>query len=503
MNFYQNVTTVSELFNADGTQILSDLLQCRREPWFDCKTFIALQSRPSEYQIRTKWQRLCRQLHLEIGTEQAPTIFGRWQIPGHRLRRRRQTYFEHATRRVYHWQHGCYWEYTRGDCLIHAYRPKQPSGWLPTPTCIPIDGDVRHSGLLIARHLPAPQEAASATFQKNQEFHEYLSSLPLWERQLLQGIVVYTNPDEIRKKFPTPITSTSRLILVSDGSSRQSHITYGWALGSDDNEIFAEHAGAGYGEPTSHRAERWGMLSGVLFLHRLYTFLQIHELPSLSSVPLSILSDNNGLVQRISHRLKYKKCYPNATLTPDWDLVEQIVDTFSALPATTHKSVDWVRGHQDQTDSELSVEAVYNIRADELAGQFPLDRNHNGTCPLLPVEKCRLVLNNKIIQAHYSQVLRETYTLQAYFVYLEKRHGWTSTQRQQVDWTSFQRAATNTLQSPVQILKFVHDKLPTNSEKAKANPHQSATCTYCEQRETFHHLLTCQNIMSTEFREDF
>ena len=290
-------------------------------------------------------------------------------------------------------------------------------------------------------------------------------------------MVLNVAPDKISHALQNVNTSNMRFILVSDGSSRQSCITYGWVFGTEEHEILAEHAGAGFGAPTSHRAEGWGMLSGALFIHHLYQFVQIHELPPLDTIPITFLSDNNGLVQRITQRLQYKHCYPNATLTPDWDLVEQISQTIAALP-NKHSSVEWVRGHQDESEAELSVEAIYNIRADELAGAFPLDhREQNSACPLLPVEKCRLVLDSAIIQGHYNKAIRETYTLTAYYAYLEQRHGWTNIQRQQVDWISFQRAASNTLYSPVQLLKLVHDKLPTNSEWAKPNPHQSAKCT--------------------------
>jgi hypothetical protein len=70
----------------------------------------------------------------------------------------------------------------------------------------------------------------------------------------------------------------------------------------------------------------------------------------------------------------------------------------------------------------------------------------------------------------------------------------------QIDWNVFQRASDNSATNHVQLFKLVHLKLPTNSELAKANPHQSATCQYCPERQTFHHLLKCNNPISVTFR---
>ena len=48
---YLHVTTVSELFDAEGQNIIQDLFECRREPWFNPDTHVTLQNRPSSYQI--------------------------------------------------------------------------------------------------------------------------------------------------------------------------------------------------------------------------------------------------------------------------------------------------------------------------------------------------------------------------------------------------------------------------------------------------------------------
>ena len=164
--------------------------------------------------------------------------------------------------------------------------------------------------------------------------------------------------------------------------------------------------------------------------------------------------------------------------------------------------ISWVKGHQDASTAPLTVEALYNIRADALAGAHTPDPSSSTDgIGILPAERCRLKINSTPIQGHYEKHIRHSYTTPAYYRYLEQRHGWTSTQLMHLDWPAYRRAASNTPIDHVQLTKLVHNKLPTNSELAKSNPHQAATCHYCAERETFHHLLTCNNPLSTAFRE--
>lgn len=277
-------------------------------------------------------------------------------------------------------------------------------------------------------------------------------------------------------------------------------MSYGWVFGSSHQDIYAEHAGPGEGTPTSHRAEAWGMLSGVLFLQHLYKYTNSQDSHSATNAPIIFFSDNKGLVARVHQRRQYDKPYPNATLAPDWDLIEQIVQIMNRI-AQHPLEVQWVKGHQDGTMNDLTTEAIYNVRADELAGRcLPDGRNSGEPIEVLPAERCRLIIQKNIIQGHYTKHIRQAYVLPAYHQYLEKRYGWTTTQIQNIDWMVLQRASGTSHIDPVRLLKLVYSKLPTNSELAKVNPHQSATCHYCPERETFQHLLTCTNPISTAFR---
>jgi len=85
---FLHVTTVSELFNATGTQILPDMFNCHRPPWFNTTTYITLQRRPSDYQIKYCWQRLLRQICTSTGTLAASMHLGPFLTSAYKLRLR-------------------------------------------------------------------------------------------------------------------------------------------------------------------------------------------------------------------------------------------------------------------------------------------------------------------------------------------------------------------------------------------------------------------------------
>ena len=500
---YLHVTTVSELFDPAGCTLIPELFTCQREPWFNPSTVISLQRRPSDYQIRTKWQKLLRQWATSTGSLAASMDLGEWTVSGQRLRRYRRTYVSPTDyTRMYHWNDNCYWEYFQDAHQTMKYVPTRATNWRPSiESCIPINVIIHQDGTLtrlqrnIADATTRPQCRPPTTFQA------YIAALPEWERHLLQGVTLFLRPYELTHQI-AQLPTTGHLLAVSDGSLRGATITYGWVFGTDEGIIFAEHSGGGTGTPTSHRAEAWGMLSVCLFVHHLYQYTGNPATSPSTAPPLTFLSDNNGLVTRVTQRRQYDVPHPNATLAADWDLVEQITQVFQQLPQFDI-DIGWVKGHQDDENPEITVEARYNIRADALAGQFS---DHvpdiASSCTIVPAERCTLMVNQIPVHGHYGQSIRTAYTLPALYRYLEQRYGWTEQQREQVDWHIFQRAASNSPTSPIQLLKLVHDKLPTNSELAKSNSLQSSTCHFCTERETFYHLCKCANPIADKFRQE-
>jgi hypothetical protein len=496
---YLHVTTVSELFDAEGGHIIPDLFACRREPWFDPETHVTLQNRPSQYQINTKWQRLCREWATSTGTLALSMNLGTWTSPGQSLRRRRQTYkIRDAYQTIYHWREGAYWKFRPLNGSRRTYTPLCSSSWIPTIECTPISVRENSDNTIIvcsqAINLERPSQPHIF-----ETFEEYLEALPEWERSLLQGTRLLYSPYEIRHHMHQ-CNSDDSLLLVSDGSQQEHYLSFGWVFGTESGTIYAEHSGRGYGTATSHRAEAWGMLSATLFLHHCYHYTIGIDNDYPRRLAVVFCSDNSGLIQRISQRQSYTTSYPNSTLDPDWELVEQIHHTASLLPYS-RISYEWVRGHQDINATDLTTAARYNIQADFLAGSYEHYLPTN-TEWILPCERCRLVIDGSHVYSHYSQEIRHAYTKPLLFAYLTNRHQWPENTVQEIDWEVFRRAANHHNSPRTQLTKLVHDKLPTRYELAKSNPIQSPYCTHCGAKETFRHLLGCTHPTSKKFQSD-
>ena len=178
---------------------------------------------------------------------------------------------------------------------------------------------------------------------------------------------------------------------------------------------------------------------------------------------------------------------------------KQITQTIVTLPVND-KKIQWVKGHQDDVPDDLSIAAQYNIQADTLAeSAYPTRTFQSNDIIILPAAKCNLLIDGLMIQSNYPTAIRNMCTIPPYKQYITNRHQWMEAQASSIDWQLLERAIAKSNKNHVQMTKFLHNKLPTNAELAKSNPHQSKQCPYCDQVGTFHHLLCCSNPLSDTF----
>ena len=288
--------------------------------------------------------------------------------------------------------------------------------------------------------------------------------LPHWEQELLQHINWILEPFEIMHYLHKQGSSEDfRLLIVSDGSSIDTTaMSFGLVIGSSSNQILLEAMGPAWGQPSSHRAECTGCLAGALIIQHLSKFT-MQQFPE--NLQFKILSDNQGMIKSLTQRRTYSHPYPNSTLNPDWELLEEIHHTYQSV-TTTGLSFEWIRGHQDRTTlASLSVEAKFNIRADHLAGDYcvMVEARVRPQSPIMTQTKCVLYLQEKALHGHYESALRRSVAEPEFFQYLQKRHGWSSTTTTLIDWELFRKAARNFPSTDIHLLKLVYDKLPTNN----------------------------------------
>lgn len=139
------------------------------------------------------------------------------------------------------------------------------------------------------------------------------------------------------------------------------------------------------------------MLAGATLLKHLPQYTRQQYLA------LNNISNNFGLITRLTSHNTYTSPYLNATLAPNWDLTEEIYQTMHHLQINT-QSYEWVRGHQDRRVpfKRLDQEAKYNVRADELANSA-MAALHTGhiISPILPHTGCYLNIGKHTCSGHY------------------------------------------------------------------------------------------------------
>jgi hypothetical protein len=275
---YLHVTTISELFDADGTRLLRYMQDCEKPPWQDRNQFGTIQKRPSIHQIKKKWQALCRQWSRPNGTRLETTVLGKWTHRGTKFRQRRETYNESG--KIYHWVNDCYWVLQPSTAHNGYFILDRETQWTPTDLATPtrivrIPTPKGHeyytsTDVSCAATHPDPNhdnQLASGNFQ------EYMKETPDWEKKLLQETEFHIDAHQTMNDIIQIANDPDQvLLMVSDGACHHDTTSFGWTIGDELGRQLAWGKGPGYGQATSHRAECWGALAMARFLYHLSIF---------------------------------------------------------------------------------------------------------------------------------------------------------------------------------------------------------------------------------------
>lgn len=429
------------------------------------------------------------------------------QEPTGNLPLRREAYIDTQKGVVHAWRDGRYWEALPHHSLINQYYAATPTTWQPHDNHItPIDIVQYHSPRrFTVSHRQNHTYTPKPTTPPIKDFAEYVTTFEQWEQELLGNINRNTQPYELMHRLEKWGTDEV-LLVVSDGSSLEHHsMSFGVVVGDKQGSIMVEAYGQATGDTTSHRAECTGCLAGALLLKHLQEYTSILIPPHIQ---LEIVSDNQGMITSLNDRMTYTTVCPNATLQPDWDILEETHQTYTQV-GTTNQTYKWVKGQDDNGKAKLSVEANYNIRADYLANHVPHMTYPNDTrimrdqypTPMRHYTRCILYIDDKARHGHYTATIRQAAALPRYHQFLMAKYQWTTHHLNIVHWEIFQMAACTFPSTHTHLLKLVYDKLPTNHVRSWYDPTISAQCHFCHHPETFEPLcLSDCNPRSQEFQ---
>ena len=193
-----------------------------------------------------------------------------------------------------------------------------------------------------------------------------IESLPPWEKQLLQHLVL-----EVPEATLIEAILSEHIIIVCDGSAhlKTNQASFGWRLATATKRHLAHCNGPAYGyKATSYRAEGYGILSCLRFLYRLR---QAHNITAPISIEL--LCDNISMITETPKDYKLDKIAPNSTLDSDWGVLAEIWTSMKCLDDSWRPNPKHIKGHQDKETPyhELSFRAQLNdVDADGLAEQY-------------------------------------------------------------------------------------------------------------------------------------
>jgi hypothetical protein len=270
-------------------------------------------------------------------------------------------------------------------------------------------------------------------------------------------------------------------------------------MSTSDGTRLATCAGPGFGPGTFHRAEGYGVLSAVHFVYCLQLFVQ-----STNIWAVQFTMDNKGLLIRIDQRRQYDKSYANATLAPDWDIVEEIVSTLILLLVTP--SFSHVKGHQDDhvAYADLSVAAQLSVEADALAGEFQTQfPSENLKAPLLPSTGVNLMICKSTVTGHYPSRIREAAASPELIGYLGRRNHWTQHDWGTIDLQVYQQIISRNSHQHFNVVKCIHNKLLTATIRQFTDATIHSRCLLCHDKiESFSHVIRCSHLTRKAWRDD-
>ena len=350
------------------------------------------------------------------------------------------------------------------DCIPVSFDPDHAPGWrvLKSPSLFP--------------SLPIPLIPSS--------FPGFLSSLDLWESDLLAALTLNFDPFKLMQL----LLDSTTFFGVSNGSVAKHRGTFGWAISLPCGTRLASCSGSAYGfKPTSFRSEGYGMLSLTRFILRLFEFCG-YPIPA----GINLATDNEGLIARIASSRQSVTEHPNATLKPDWDVVRSIADTLLLFPSP---KIEHVTGHQDDEADycDLPLVSQLNIDADKLAGEV------HSTPSLHPASVIRLAANpaqfhigKATITSRIKSVVRRAATAPALREHIRALTSWSPTIFDSVDWISHGQAIRRCYHKKTFVVKFLHNLLPTGKRVHRYDPTYSHRCPSCQDpHEDRAHLLRC------------
>jgi hypothetical protein len=491
---YLQISTVSDMCLADGIHLDPAIADGERSQLTSQSTWLHFhQGRPNEH-VWLFWRRLVIPIwfnrHQELHNPLGP-----WLTTSDKLRRNWNSYYDRRRDFLYVLNEDTtYHQYDRPSLECDEFSFGISTTWTPDCYSLPVDAYVNIHGEY-SIHQDLPTITPTTRPSQPSSFTDYLELLPPSERDLFQDLEMfydcYAFIDLVSAFDPEYNDLHVQLYNVSDGSAFNTSMSFGWAMSLPDGTRLATCSGPAYGsKQSSFRAEGYGMLSLVRFIHHLSQYCD-----ALPTWKIKLICDNEGLITRLKVAIQYTTSFPNDTLQPDWDLTNAIVTTLQAtqlIPTFEH-----IKGHQDKhvDVSLLPLAAQLNCEADhEAVHHQTLNQSYRPSVPRLFDNQAQLHIDGSTINSSYRTAIRNATSEPALRKHIQATNKWTNETMSTIAWESHRQALNRMQSRHVQLVKLCHDILPTSKLVNRYNTRLPSSCHLCNHDiEDLNHLLQCQH----------
>ena len=319
-------------------------------------------------------------------------------------------------------------------------------------TCTTVSLDLNLSELQILQSRTTPYLQIPAAPPPT-TFSAYIERLDQWEYCLLCNTTINT---DVFRLLDT-IQNNPWIIAASNGSVTSSIGAYGWICSLPHGQRLATNHGPVFSSsPSSFRTEAYGLLSYHRFLYHVSQYTH-------SPLPMDTIlyTDSASLIAKIGEIEKWPYFFPNATMDPDWDVLQQIITSrrlFPLLPV-----LRLVKGHQDVDCPyvTLPLPDQLNVDADHLASSYaPHPHETPNIVPIIAGTAASLHLSSETITTKYRSALRKAASTDTIQHYIQHKHKWTDTEFASINWVAHRHSVCRFYHKKQFIFKFVNEWLP-------------------------------------------
>ena len=497
---YLRVTTLADITTAKGDAIDPGMYQGEATSVIvNSQWYHVHQKRPGP-KAWACWRKACR-LFADRRRRIVPPM-GDWTVP------------PGTTRRPYQFWHDPYqhpnWLFRQRQDGTFAKHAKLTMDFDQVPTAahvalpdtaVPVDVTPYYQGTWgitrTYRQFSVPPETP---LTNHNSLLDFIQTLPPWEKPLLENLELLG----CHQQDLFEMIQTDTLLICSDGSKDRHRASFAWYLSDSDGNRMVRCYGPCFGmDPTSYRAEGYGLLSICRLLYHLRDHFQLN----LESC--SIYCDNKSIINRILGRpTKLDRIYPNDKLAAEWDLLMEIWRSLEIFAPEMHPTFTHIKGHQDDKKpyDKLELPAQLNVDADKWADDFI---RHNPDLdytrvPMFPSAQVQLQFQQGTVTHKLKRALRIASTTPPLEKALKEKYEWNDVTFNDVNWEAMRLALRRLRAHRTTLLKHINNISPVGKLVHIYDPKYPESCPSCEEPiETRDHLYACSGAQRLEWRQAF